>query len=58
MFKKWATERAAERQQKRDEELAERKRRGILSGREIFSEVRPRRCGRGGGVASAWLPPR
>lgn len=40
VFKRWAHERAAERQRKRDEELAERKRKGILSGREIFSEVR------------------
>ncbi|KAK9845701.1 hypothetical protein WJX81_000013 [Elliptochloris bilobata] len=38
VFKKWAGERAAERKRKRDEELAERKRKGILSGREIFSE--------------------
>ena len=55
MFKKWATERAAERQHKRDEELAERKRKGILSGREIFSEVRPQRSGLSRRVASAWL---
>ena len=40
VFKKWAAERSAERQRKRDEDLAERKRKGILSGREIFSEVR------------------
>ena len=46
MFKKWSAERSAERQRKRDEDLAERKRKGILSGREIFSEARARLCTR------------
>jgi hypothetical protein len=39
-FRKWRDERRAEKQRRQDEEAAERKRKGIMTGREIFMQVR------------------
>ncbi len=40
-FRKWRDERRAEKQKAQDEEEADRKRKGIMTGREIFMQVQP-----------------
>lgn len=51
-FRKWRDERRAEKQRAQDEEEADRKRKGIMTGREIFMQV-----GSTAGAALALIPP-
>lgn len=43
-FSRWREERRAEKARKRDEEEADRRRKGLLTGREIFMQVRLYPC--------------